>query len=828
MKKTNIFFVLFWIIAMSLSGVASAQHQFCLGDSLNQVATCIKALPDSSGTIIGGYTYNMDPVTHAIINSDMILMKVNPAGNSIIWQKRFGMPDANNLIQNMIITHDGNIVIVGTMGRTDLYADNVAAIMKFKASNGALMWNSSLHDPNHDNGGEAFFGVTELGRAGRYDLVAVGSHDLRPHFNKSMICVFKANGAFKYEEEYMVPWGGDGSSDNYYGICTGANGKTVYMTGIFRGDFADVRVDYYEPSTGPASGTMIWSRSFNYALPGVVLDPKGGVGPGSLYLQDNFFVNIYLHKKKLIIQGGSLHNFTTTGGEGESICRMNADGTGSAELWQIQNSGLNYANSSKIVLVNEDRLFNVQMPSNAYVDPLISLTGTSTSSVITEITSLTGTVPGHSDINTPVKFTTPSGGVHSLNDITFNTKGHLELAGSTDDPSNFGKNDIYYVKTPRKLPLYDCNVKDKGGCIPVRIDPVHPVYVRGHFDPEFIKIKPRPLHFKIKELCAAVGPCYKDADVDLTSVTDADGNCVFTALAHVTTANTVKGYEWTLPDGTVVPIFTSATTSTQTFTVPAGTSGTVKVRILIVRDNWAAGDGPCCEASIEKEVSCGGGQNPCLIEPTLTAVTVEGTSTVVATGPGGLGVAPEGMPSDSTSGVISAGIPCNFLCTATASVPAGSTITGYQWQVGTVVYPVTMSNTMVVTLPSLTSQIVTVTIFVVNDKGERCTVVLTITLDCNNGRGSSSRAGAGDATTRSESDPADEVILFPNPTSGAITITSKIMEISDVKVMDMNGKQLMSKEFDNVKTAEISLSDLAPGTYLIKVNNTTKLATKIK
>ena len=826
MKKSNIFQLILVLLCM-VPAMAMAQAQYCIGGSRNEVATCVKTLPDGTGTVIGGYTYDLD-ASNNVINAKMILMKVDPTGASILWQEQWGIDGKNNLIQNMIITHDGDIVVVGTMGRNSVYQDNTGTIMKFKSSDGSLVWNSSLRDAAATPGGEIFLGVTELGAAGGYDIVAVGAHDLRPYHNRSMICVFNAAGGFKYEEEYRIPWGTDASSDNYYGICTGADGNSVYMTGIFRGDYADVRVDYYQPNTTATSGTMIWSHNFNFALPGIIF--KNGVPlPGGLYLQDNFFVNIYLAGDKLLIHGGSLHDFTYTSGEGESICRMNADGTGSAELWQIQNSSVDYANTSKIAVVDQDHIFNVQMPSSSYVDPVISLTGTATSSVITEVTSLTGSGTA-SYMNPPVKFTTPSGGVHSLNDIDMdNANSALELAGSTDDPANFGANDIYFVRTPMSLPIYDCNVADMGGCIPVTIDPVTPTYVRETFTPVFVTVNPEPTKFQIRNLCVKKAPCYDDAKFDISSITDPAGNCIFTVTAIVSTTNTVKGYEWTLPSGTVL-VFSSATSNTQTFTIPAGSTFTVKVKILIVRDTWPVGEDPCCEAYLEQDVTCKG-DLPCNIKGTLTADGISSTGTGT-TGTGATGIGTTVDPSGANSGPVGPlGDPCNFICVATASVGTGWTITGYEWHVAGITYPISMSSTLPVTIPSGTSTVVTVIIYAVNDAGMPCSLELSIILNCDNGVGSSGAAAGRPAktTTSADDSKSGSFSVFPNPTADAVSITGKNMEINHIQIMDINGKELMSKNFDHTRTAEISLAQLVPGSYLIKINNTeTKIVTKLK
>lgn len=802
MKKANLFRLILMMVVLLAAQLTMAQTgQYCIGGPGNETATNVKVLPDGTGSIISGYRYDIDSVTNQVINANMLLMKVNPSGTSIIWQKEFGIAGSNNLVQNMIITHDGDIVVVGTVGRNSVFGANVAAIMKFRSLDGAMLWQNCMRDAAHTTGGEVFYGVTELGAAGNFDLVAVGAHDSRPYFNSSMVCVFQSNGTLRYEEDRRTPWAGTYSSNNYYGICTAANGVDVYTAGIFRDNYADVRIDMYHPNTTATSGTVLWSRSFNYSLPGVVLlnDPV----PGALNLQNNYVVNIYLAGDSLLIHGGSLNNFTFTGGSGESIMRMHANGTGTAELWQIQNSGVNYANTSKIAVIDADHIVNVQMPHTSWIDPIIWLAGTATNSVVTDVTSLYGNGI-NSTINTPIRYTTPTGGIHAMFDIDLNAaKSRMELAGSTTDGANFGANDIYFIKAPVAQPQYECNKDDRGGTVTVSMNPLTPTYILETRTMESVSVNVVPSSYKIKALCEQKVPCYDSTDLTYVSAMDSMGNCIFTVTASVSTTHTIVGYEWTLPGG-IIMITTSASSNSQTFVLPPGLGFHVSVRVLIVRTTWPEGESPCCEVTLDKELSCREQPVGCFDEPAtnLSAISFPGA-------PGPLG--PD----------------CHFNLTMTAVPLPGWAIVGYEWRIAGAPGSIVSSNTMMIVLGSGTGNWVEVVVYAVNANGDTCTTTRIITLDCLNGVGSSYRPAGGSKPKGDAENSSSSIDVYPNPTDGMVTISSTNTAIDQVQVMDMNGKVLVDNTYKNVKSAHVSLSKYAAGTYLIRVNgNNSKVVVK--
>jgi hypothetical protein len=583
MKNTRLFKLIFLmaVLISSIRAYAQSTLQVHIGGPDNEIATQVKVLQDASGTIIAGYTYDVLPFGATdITNAKMILMKINPAGNTILWQEKFGVDGKSNTIQNMIITHDSNIVVVGTIGRDAVYNSNTAAIMKFSSADGHMIWQQNLSDVAQTIGGEIFFGVTELGANAdptrNYALVAVGIHNFVPGGNVGMVCVFNEHGGYLYAETYHVvnAFGGSG----LYGICTDPDGKNVYIVGSYSGNTnsGNAQVHKYTPLVTAVSGTMVWNQYFDFTLPGAVTDITG-THPGPLALQNNFFNDVYVAGGKLLIKGGSLHNFTTTNGDGENICRMNAmDGTG-AELWQLQNSNMDYANSSKLALVNNDHIYNVQAPANLWVDPELALTGFSSNAVVTNITSLT-TPPA---LPSTAKFTSPgAGGIHALLDMNISGS-MLYMAGSTNDGLSFGERDIYYVITPMSLPIDSCNTPDTTALLPVNIMYVPEALQLNKFTPQFINVLPVATDYHIARICGCFPP-----PMPVASYAGCTDPCPGTPLTFVIsgTPGAWVSWQWVDVDGSIhtePAVHLDVTTGTATVTIPSGAIGTGLFQIVI-------------------------------------------------------------------------------------------------------------------------------------------------------------------------------------------------------------------------------------------------------
>lgn len=76
---------------------------------------------------------------------------------------------------------------------------------------------------------------------------------------------------------------------------------------------------------------------------------------------------------------------------------------------------------------------------------------------------------------------------------------------------------------------------------------------------------------------------------------------------------------------------------------------------------------------------------------------------------------------------------------------------------------------------------------------------------------------------------AKGVRIFPNPTDNVVNVTSETGDIKSIQVVDMGGKNVAEYAYEKVKEASISLGNLPPGSYLVKINNSvSKTVTKAK
>ena len=447
--------------------------QYVIGDAGNEIATRVHYMPSDGSSIIAGYTYNI--VGGAATDCQAFVLKVTSAG-TIAWQKTFGLPGTNNLIMDMIVTQDNNIVVVGTVAGTGaVYTDNTAAILKFNSTTGALMWQNCFRDAATTTAGEFFFGVTEL-TDGTGRLVAVGSHNYTASGSDALICVFQGTGALIYNEVYQISNG-----DELEDVCTSADGASVYICGEFVGDYKDGRVFSYTPGT--TTGTINWSQYFDFYLFGS--------------LQDNFFDRIYLSGTKLCVQTSSILDYTTTGGSGQGILTMNAaDGSG-AQLYGVKNSGAAYANAPSFTCVTSDHIFTIQSPAAADYDPIIWTGGVITSTVITEITSLSA-----GTYNPPVRFSSTLVGEHNIEDIHLTPSGTgLIMAGGTNVSSGFGNNDIYYVSCGTGLASLNGTCDTVHDIVAITNTPYTnsaPAFDTIHFTPIYSTVDTATTHFSIR------------------------------------------------------------------------------------------------------------------------------------------------------------------------------------------------------------------------------------------------------------------------------------------------------------------------------------------
>lgn len=69
--------------------------------------------------------------------------------------------------------------------------------------------------------------------------------------------------------------------------------------------------------------------------------------------------------------------------------------------------------------------------------------------------------------------------------------------------------------------------------------------------------------------------------------------------------------------------------------------------------------------------------------------------------------------------------------------------------------------------------------------------------------------------------------MFPNPTTGIVNITNtENVFVSQVNVSDLNGRVVKTIHFDNVSEAQVDMSNLSAGMYILNVTTNQGIATK--
>ena len=61
--------------------------------------------------------------------------------------------------------------------------------------------------------------------------------------------------------------------------------------------------------------------------------------------------------------------------------------------------------------------------------------------------------------------------------------------------------------------------------------------------------------------------------------------------------------------------------------------------------------------------------------------------------------------------------------------------------------------------------------------------------------------------------------LYPNPSTNSVELSSTNTPISEISIYDLSGKLLLSKKYNSEININLNISNLAPGIYLLKINN---------
>ncbi|MEO9952856.1 T9SS type A sorting domain-containing protein [Nonlabens sp.] len=71
----------------------------------------------------------------------------------------------------------------------------------------------------------------------------------------------------------------------------------------------------------------------------------------------------------------------------------------------------------------------------------------------------------------------------------------------------------------------------------------------------------------------------------------------------------------------------------------------------------------------------------------------------------------------------------------------------------------------------------------------------------------------------------NEIKLFPNPATDVINVSSSILTVNNLKLVDLNGRVVMEKSIQN-ENSSLNVSDVASGIYLLNVTTGDTISTK--
>lgn len=71
----------------------------------------------------------------------------------------------------------------------------------------------------------------------------------------------------------------------------------------------------------------------------------------------------------------------------------------------------------------------------------------------------------------------------------------------------------------------------------------------------------------------------------------------------------------------------------------------------------------------------------------------------------------------------------------------------------------------------------------------------------------------------------NEIKLFPNPATSVINVSSSILQVNNLQLVDLNGRVVMNKNIQDDNTS-LNVSDVASGVYLLNITAGDKMITK--
>lgn len=280
--------------------------------------------------------------------------------------------------------------------------------------------------------------------------------------------------------------------------------------------------------------------------------------------------------------------------------------------------------------------------------------------------------------------------------------------------------------------------------------------------------------------------CFNDATTTAmqSGSVSVPGGCSVTATAYASVNDPCKiiYYKWESAITSPAIVYSTLTSNSMSFAVGTGASLVATVTIAAVDAN-----GDTCFIQKTVKLSCGRLSFGCCFDSTGSTLTYL-------------------QSSDRYRN-------CIFYITANAVLrDRRCRFIGYIWTTPTGSTGITSSSTYPLLLASASGATVTVTFLAINAYGDTCKMVKTLDLRCRPVFG----RGAGQSN---EDELKEQINVSPNPTNGAITVSSETISINTITVIDVNGQKVGNYTYDHAKSVTVSLDKLVPGTYLLRINN---------
>jgi hypothetical protein len=61
--------------------------------------------------------------------------------------------------------------------------------------------------------------------------------------------------------------------------------------------------------------------------------------------------------------------------------------------------------------------------------------------------------------------------------------------------------------------------------------------------------------------------------------------------------------------------------------------------------------------------------------------------------------------------------------------------------------------------------------------------------------------------------------MYPNPSSNVVKVSAPETQIKTIDVYDLNGRLVISNQYDSVLTTDLDVANLSSGIYLLNINN---------